>query len=293
MTQTIEPEVCQPSCAKSAHRDTKTIRIGLLGCGQVGAAFARLCAAPPARLTRCGIRLDVVQALVRDSKRPRASAPDVINFTDDAHAFLAGSYDVVVEALGGVAAPRSLVVRLLRAGVPVVSANKALIAACGPELRRLAWENHAEIRYEAAAIPGVSFLDAIAAPCFASAQREIIGILNGPSQFILTTLEAAQSGFDDVLRTAIRRGYCEPDPECDVEALDAAHKLVVILQRLGVTGVEIASCKEWDAQACEVVGGDDVRGDTHALARRPDDVDLPGHGTRRDPRHQARGPDSG
>src|SRR5688572_29696956 len=114
----------------------RTVRIGLLGLGQVGQAVARL-AQGNSRLEDAGLRFRVTGALVRDITRLRR-APTPPRLTADPAAFLRGQYDVVIEALGAIEPARTIVSRLLARGVPVVTANKSLVAAHGRELSALA-----------------------------------------------------------------------------------------------------------------------------------------------------------
>jgi homoserine dehydrogenase len=114
----------------------RTIHVGLLGLGRVGQAFARLCRAQRDTLRDCGLELRVSRALVRDGRKDRGDIGRRTLVTDERATFLAATYDVVVEALGGVEPARELIDALLAAGTPVVTANKSLVAAHGPALRR-------------------------------------------------------------------------------------------------------------------------------------------------------------
>ena len=209
----------------------RTIRIGLLGLGRVGQAVARL-AADRGATAHAGLRFQVERALVRDLTKPR-QCPDPARLTADANAFLRGSYDVVVEALDTVEPARTLVARLLGRGTSVVTANKALVAAHGAHLESIAAAHGAAFRYEATALAAVPFLGTLAArPLVASVDR-VLAIVNGTSNFLLTSLAEPGVSFDGALARAQELGYAEPDPSRDLDGLDAADKLLLLTSLFG------------------------------------------------------------
>lgn len=205
-----------------------SIRVGLLGLGTVGEAVARGAAAAP--LAAHGVALSLECALVRDPARPRR-APRIARVTTNVEAFLRGRYDVVIDALPGRDAAAEVVARVLGRGVPVVSANKALIAAEGPRLRRIAARAGTTLRVEAAVIAGVPFLGTLERRPLAGAARRVTGVLNATSHFILTRVAAGEP-FGDALDEARRRGYAEPDPSADLQSRDARDKLIVLADLL-------------------------------------------------------------
>jgi homoserine dehydrogenase len=210
---------------------TRTIRVGILGLGQVGQAVARL-APEAARLTESGFRVRIAGALVRDIDRPRRCLKPA-RLTTNPAAFLRGNYDVVVEALGTVEPARTIVARLLGRGVPVVTANKALVATHGAELARLAARRGTAFRYEASALAGVPFLGALAARPLVSDVQRLLAVVNGTSNFILSTLESERCSFDAALAKARALGLTEPDPSRDLDGLDAADKLLLLATLVG------------------------------------------------------------
>jgi homoserine dehydrogenase len=215
----------------AAKPDVRTIRVGIVGLGQVGQAVARL--APEAtRLTESGLRFRVLGALVRDIDRQRR-CPKPARLTTNPAAFLRGNYDVVIEALGAIEPARSIVGRLLGRGVPVVTANKALVAAHGTELAALAARRGTAFRYEASALAGVPFLGALAARPLVSDVHRLAAVVNGTSNFILSKLDAEQCGFDTALAAAQALGLTEPDPSRDLDGLDAADKLALLASLFG------------------------------------------------------------
>ena len=224
----------------------RTIRIGVLGLGRVGQAVARL-AADRGAAAHAGLRFQVERALVRDLTKAR-NGLDQARVTADIDTFLCGSYDVVVEALDTVEPARTLVARLLGRGTSVVTANKALVAAHGAQLESIASAHGAVFRYEATALAAVPFLGTLAArPLVASVDR-MVAIVNGTSNFILTSLAepgasfdserenaflAQDRSFDRALTRAQELGYAEPDPARDLDGLDAADKLLLLTSLFG------------------------------------------------------------
>lgn len=237
------------------------VRIGLLGAGNVGSAFAKLAVAARTQLAPRGFAPVVATALVRSTGARRAA--DVGRFATTADEFFAGAYDVIVEALGGVDPARDLVRRALDRGIPVVTANKSLVAAYGDELSRLARRRATAFRYEAACIAGVPFLGAFERRPLAAAASSVTGILNGTSNYILTAMARAGASYADALAQAQRLGLAEPNPESDVAGIDAAEKLTILIREFGGLLVDprqlarqaIAVVDATDLEAAQTFGG--------------------------------------
>ena len=205
-------------------RRPRRIRIGILGLGTVGQAVARAAAAGP--LVDHGLAISIEGALVRDVSKPRR-APGVARVTSNVEAFLRGRYDVVIDALAGCDPAASIVGRLLGKGVPVVSANKALIAVEGGRLRAIAARAGTSFRIEASVMAGVPFLGTLERRPLAGRVTRLTGVVNGTSQFIVTRL-ASGAPLDEAIAEAQRLGYAEPDPRADVSGGDALDKLVIL-----------------------------------------------------------------
>jgi homoserine dehydrogenase len=224
-------EVAGADLAGPAPAAVRTIKVGVVGLGQVGQAVARLAGDTP-RLRDAGLRFRIVGALVRDvDKQRRCARPP--RLTSNPSAFLRGHYDVVVEALGTVEPARTIVSRALGRGIPVVTANKALVAAHGGELASLAARRGTTFRYEASALAGVPFLGALGARPLVSHVREFTAVVNGTSNFILSKLESERCAFDDALAQARALGLTEPDPSRDLDGRDAADKLALLAAIFG------------------------------------------------------------
>jgi homoserine dehydrogenase len=243
MSAVLSPEdaVSVPGTTQIPHttQALRTIRLGILGLGQVGQAVARL-AAEATRLEDAGFDFRIAGALVRDIDRPRRCIlPSRLATT--ASAFLGADYDVVIEAMPAIEPARTLVARLLGRGIPVVSANKALIAAHGTELVALAASRGTWFRYEASALAGVPFLGALAARPLVSDIDRFIAIVNGTSNFILSKLEHEGWSFDEALADAQRLGLTEPNPSRDLDGLDAADKMSLLASLFGWGSVPAAA----------------------------------------------------
>lgn len=226
------------------------IRIGLLGLGTIGRAVAD---AAPAHGVHC------IAALVRNIDRHRGSR---LRLEQDGARILNSGIDVLVEALGGTEPARTLVAAALDRGIPVVTANKSLIAAHGPELRARAQLSGAPLLYEAAVVAGVPFVGALSNRPGLRSLTKITGILNGTSHAITSAIECGVS-FDDALADAQARGYAEPDSSADISGRDAAEKLAILLQLCGapnttaadITCVGIDTLRPEDFAAARAQGG--------------------------------------
>ena len=254
MTTVAEGSAARVRAAANAQAVT---RVALLGVGQVGGAVAALLRQEP--LAR---NFTVISGLVRDASRVRPLAGD-IPLGADPHLALADDPDVVIEALGGLEPARSLVLEALRRGIPVVTANKSLLAAHGDALFAAAAAHGVPLRYEAAVLAGVPFLGTFTARPLARAITGFTGIVNGTTNFILSRMAAERAPFAGALADAQRRGYAEPDPASDVNGVDAAEKLCVLLRHFGSFSVRpadlqpqgISALTDGDLRAAADLGG--------------------------------------
>ncbi|MEO7197912.1 MAG: homoserine dehydrogenase [Solirubrobacterales bacterium] len=194
--------------------DPSAVRIGLLGRGTVGDAFSRLLAE----------RADAVAAAT--GRRPEIAG--VLRRSEgDFDEILAGS-DLVVELIGGTEPAREYVLAALRAGKPVVSANKQLIAQHGDELFDAAREAGVQLRFEAAIAGAVPVVRMVQESLGAIQLERISGIVNGTTNFILSEMASTGASYADVLARAQELGYAEADPTDDVNGADAAAKMAIL-----------------------------------------------------------------
>jgi homoserine dehydrogenase len=208
----------------------RPVRLGLLGYGTVGRAFARLLAArAPDLACRRGVNLRLVAVGTR--RAAEVVEPEIgdVRWTPDlASVATAPDVDLVVELLGGYEPANSLLRAALSAGKSVVTANKLLLAKEGAGLQALAREKHAGLGIEAAVAGGIPILRALRESFAGDRIVSVAGILNGTCNFILTEMEATGRSYADVLEDAQRLGYAEADPTSDVEGEDAADKLALL-----------------------------------------------------------------
>ncbi|CAN5172006.1 homoserine dehydrogenase [soil metagenome] len=189
-------------------------RIGLLGHGTVGAAFADLVAErSDAVAAVAGVRPEIAGVLRRSE--------------GDFDEILAGS-DVVVELIGGTDPARDYVLRSLQAGKHVVTANKQLVAQYGEELFAAARAAGVQLRFEAAVAGAVPVIRVIQETLAGTEITKVFGIVNGTTNFILTEMARTGASFADVLATAQELGYAEADPTDDVGGADAAAKMAIL-----------------------------------------------------------------
>jgi homoserine dehydrogenase len=213
-----------------------SVRVGLLGYGRFGQAVAATADAEQERLEETGLGLTFVRALVRDIAKPRPAPP--IRLVVSAESFAVHGLDVLVEVLGGLEPARTIVRQALAAGVPVVTANKTLVAYHGAELSRLAAHHGVAFAYDAAVLAGVPFLGSLARRPLLSGARRLAGIVNGTSHAIATAIERGES-FEGALADAVARGYAEPDSSADISGRDAAEKLTILLHLAGVSHARV------------------------------------------------------
>lgn len=206
----------------------RDLRVALLGCGSVGAQVARLILEQGDELAaRVGARLQLAGIAVRslDAKRD-VELPQEL-FTTDAEQLVLGA-DVVVELMGGVEPARTLILQALEAGADVVTANKALIAAHGPELADAAQQVGAQLSYEAAVAGAIPIIRPLRESLAGDHITRVLGIVNGSTNYILDRMDRFGDSAEDAMRVASELGYLEADPTLDVEGYDAAQKATIL-----------------------------------------------------------------
>jgi homoserine dehydrogenase len=191
-------------------------RVGVLGAGTVGAAFVRL-------LARHG-GADVTAVLVRDVDRPRDLGPAPVRLTTDPAEALEGA-DVVVELIGGVDRPTTLMATAAASGARLVTANKAALAEAWPVWSP--WVAAGRVGFEASVMAGTPVVGPLAGALRGSRPVALHALLNGTCAYILRRMEEGLDG-EDALAEAQALGYAEADPTLDVDGVDAAHKLTVL-----------------------------------------------------------------
>jgi homoserine dehydrogenase len=206
------------------------VRVGLLGCGHVGGALVNLLDHNADLITsRTGVDLEVVRIAVHNlSKERDVSLPSGV-FTNDAEAVVADpTVDVVVEMIGGIEPARSLILAALKAGKPVVTANKELLANVGKELFEAAEATGVDLLFEASVAGGIPLIRPLRESLAGERIRRVMGIVNGTTNYVLTRMSEEGCSFGDALAEAQRLGFAERDPTADVEGFDAAAKAAII-----------------------------------------------------------------
>ncbi|MCP9802447.1 homoserine dehydrogenase [Cyanobium sp. T1G-Tous] len=205
-----------------------TIGIGLLGLGTVGAGVAAILATPAGRHPLVG-ELELRRVAVRDPNRPRTVELAAELLSTDPEAVVDDpAVDIVVEVMGGLEPARSLILRAIAAGKPVVTANKAVIARYGEEIAAAAARSGVYVLIEAAVGGGIPIIEPLKQSLGANRIQRVSGIINGTTNYILSRMAAEGAAYPDVLADAQRLGYAEADPAADVQGGDAADKIAIL-----------------------------------------------------------------
>ncbi|WP_115727565.1 homoserine dehydrogenase [Actinomyces culturomici] len=220
------------------------LRVGVLGAGTVGSQVIRILREQAEDFAaRSGALMRVAAVLVRDVDAPRDAEIDRSLLTTDPGEAIDGM-DLVVELIGGIEPARTFVLRALEAGASVVTGNKALLAAHGPELYAAAAASGADLYYEAAVAGAVPVVYGLRESLAGDRITKVMGIVNGTTNFILDAMASRGLTYADALAQAQELGYAEADPTADVEGLDAAAKCAILASlafhtRVGIDDVEV------------------------------------------------------
>jgi len=207
------------------------LRVGIAGLGTVGASLVRIIQTRANELAvTCGRPIEIAAVTARDRTRDRGIDISAVTWFDSAEELAANAeIDVFVELMGGAEGAAADSVRAaLRRGLHVVTANKALLAASGVKLARIAEENGALLNFEAAVAGGIPVIKALRESLTGNTISRVYGIMNGTCNYILTRMEKEGLSFADCLKEAQRLGYAEADPAFDIEGNDTAHKLAIL-----------------------------------------------------------------
>ncbi len=241
------------------------LKVGVAGLGTVGAALiAQVSRRREAITARCGRHVEVVAVCARSKNKDRGVDLKKMKwFSDPIELAKSPDIDVFVELIGGAGNPaKAAVEAALKAGKPVVTANKALLAKHGVALATLAEKTGAALNYEAAAAAAIPVVKALREGLAGNAIHRLYGILNGTCNYILTRMEEENLSFEDCLADAQRLGYAEADPTFDIEGHDTAQKLAILASLAFGTKVDesaiyvegISSIKPEDLTAADELG---------------------------------------
>jgi len=206
------------------------VRLGVLGCGNVGAALVQLVADRRADIAaRTGLDLSITRVAVRSTARARdVDLPPEVLTTDAAAVVADPDVDVVVEVIGGIEPARELILQALKSGKPVVTANKELLANHGAELFAAADAAGVDLLFEAAVAGGIPLIRPLRESLVGEPITRVMGIVNGTTNYILTRMTESGASYHDALAEAQSLGYAERDPTADVEGYDAGAKAAII-----------------------------------------------------------------
>ena len=211
------------------HSSAHVVRLGVLGHGVVGSAFVALVSQQSDDiLARSGVRLEVAQVCIRDTKK-KHSLPKGAVLVSDPHALVQSSdVDLVVELMGGIDPASELIFAALKANKPVITANKALLARHGAELFKAADASSTDLLFEAAVCGGIPLIRPLRESLRGEPINRVLGIVNGTTNFILTKMSELGADYQVALAEAQQLGFAEADPTADVQGHDAAAKIAII-----------------------------------------------------------------
>jgi homoserine dehydrogenase len=216
------------STGNSAADGTQNCNVALLGFGTVGSSVAKILC------ERSNTHLRLTHVLNRNVARKKVDwLPSSVKWTENIDDILSSNADIVVEVMGGLDPTEDWIRRALASGKSVVTANKQLIAHCGPELIGLARQMNRQIQFGASVAGGVPVISGLHEGLAGDELFRICGILNGTCNYILSQIETNGIPFATALREAQKLGFAEADPTEDIEGLDARAKLA-ILARVGL-----------------------------------------------------------
>ena len=207
----------------------KKVRIALLGLGTVGGGVYKLLEMRKDEMPeRAGVEIEIAKILVRNVEKAAKKADRSLLTTDWQEIIGDDSISLIIEVMGGLEPAGTYIMEALKAGRHVVSANKDLIAARGGELLKTAAEHHCDFLFEASVAGGIPILRPLRQCLMGNEITDVMGIVNGTTNFILTKMTDEGMEFSDALAVAQELGYAEADPTADVEGHDAGRKMAIM-----------------------------------------------------------------
>lgn len=207
----------------------KTVKVGLLGLGTVGGGVYKLLERQKEEMvSKTGANVEVAGILVHNLSKKRQGV-DAALLTDQWEDIIGNNeIEIIIEVMGGIEPARTMIMEALCSGKNVVTANKDLLAVCGEELLTIAEENHVDLMFEAAVAGGIPIMRPLRQCLAGNEITEIMGIVNGTTNYILTKMFEKGMSFDEALAKATELGYAEADPTADIEGLDAGRKVAIM-----------------------------------------------------------------
>lgn len=206
------------------------IKIGILGLGTVGTGVVKLLEEQKNDFFwKVGCKLEIAKILVRNVNKKRSIDIDKNLLTENWEEIINDpEIQIVVEVMGGIEPAKTYILAALKAGKHVITANKDLMAEYGKELFDTANKHNLDLAFEASVAGGIPIIRPLKQCLAGNTINEILGIINGTTNFILTKMTNENVSFDDALKEAQRLGYAEADPRADIEGFDAARKLAIL-----------------------------------------------------------------
>ncbi|MCY6485326.1 homoserine dehydrogenase [Clostridium aestuarii] len=219
----------------------KNVKIALLGLGNVGRGVWKILNTNKEEIRqRAGYDIEVSKILVRDVNKDRGiNVPKGILTTNPDDIFEDDSIQIVVEIMGGIEPAKDYMIKAMEKKKHVVTANKFAIATCAEELFSVVKKEGVMFKYEASVAGGIPIINQINDSLTANKIKEMIGIINGTTNYILTKMHLEGTSFDDALKEAQEKGYAEADPTSDVEGYDVAYKLAILTSLAFETKIDV------------------------------------------------------
>ena len=216
------------------------INAALIGAGTVGGGLYRLQETMSEEIEkRVGAKLNIKKVLVRDASKKREGIDPSVMTTDWNEIINDHEIQIVIELMGGTTLARERILEALEAGKNVVTANKDLIAEHGEEIFEKAQEKGLDVQFEAAVAGAIPIIRPIMQNMDGDNITEVMGIVNGTTNYILTKMSEEGLSYEKALADATELGYAEADPTADVEGIDAARKVAIISQLIFHTNVTL------------------------------------------------------
>ncbi len=221
--------------------DKKIVKIGVIGFGTVGAGTVKILQERKEEIEKeLIVDIQIAKIADKDWKRERpVTVPPEIRACDPWEVVKDPEIDIVIEAMGGISPAFELVSYALEQGKTVVTPNKELIAKKGEELLKIAESSNSELFFEGAVGGGIPIIHSLKEQLVGDDIEEVIGIVNGTTNFILTEMSLHQTSYAEALKEAQNKGYAEPVPIMDVEGFDAAYKIAILASLAFHSRVEV------------------------------------------------------
>ena len=245
----------------------KTVKIGLLGLGNIGTGTYKVLEMNKEQIEAAtGARVVIDQILEKDVTKERDINVNPGQFTQDPDdIFNNPEIDIVIELLGGIEPATTFMLDAMKNKKHVVTANKAAVAANFDKLKMCAEENNVILKFEASVGGGIPIINAISSVLQGNKFEEVMGIVNGTTNYMLTQMTDFGLEYDDVLKVAQEKGFAEADPTDDVEGIDVANKLTILMALMfgkyvkpgdipteGISKITKAQIEEAKSQGCKI-----------------------------------------